>query len=106
LEEIEKNTGVLIETIDNECQTYDREREELVQVNNYLKHVVQTFKDKIHRVVTGRPDLFDGISEEISERLDHLISTVENQATQVNVLQTARDQVEEQLQNEIKPLQR
>jgi DNA-binding transcriptional regulator GbsR (MarR family) len=75
-------------------------------VNNYLKHVVQIFKDKIHRVVTERPDLFEGIGEEISQRLDHLISTVENQATKINVLEAERDQVEQQLQSEVKDLQR
>jgi hypothetical protein len=75
-------------------------------VNNYLKHVVQIFKDKIHRVVTERPDLFEGIGEETNERLDHLISTAENQATQVSVLQAERDQIEQQLQSEIKELQR
>jgi len=75
-------------------------------VNNYLKHVVQIFKDKIQRVVTERPDLFKGIGEEISQRLDHLISTVENQATKINVLEAERDQVEQQLQSEIKELQR
>jgi Mg2+ and Co2+ transporter CorA len=78
----------------------------MVQVNNKLKRVLQGFKDKIHRVVTERPDLFDGIGEETGERLDHLISTVENQATQIDELQTQHDQTEKQLQNEIKELQR
>jgi multidrug resistance efflux pump len=53
-----------------------------------------------------RPNLFDGISEEANERLDHLISTLENQGTQMDALQVERDQVEEQLRNEIKQLQR
>ncbi len=106
LEDIEKKTLSPIETADNESQTDDRQHEKLVQVNNKLKRILQIFKDKIQRVVTERPELFEGISEETSERLDHLISTVENQATQNNVLQAERDQVEEQLRNEIKELQR
>jgi len=106
LEEIQKNTPVPIQTTDNEVQTDDRQHEKLVQMNNKLKRVLQTFKDKIHRVVTDRPDLFDGIGEETSERLDHLISKIENQATQSNVLHTERDQIEEQLRTEIKQLQR
>jgi len=106
LEEIERKTLPLIQTTDNESQTDDRQHEKLVQLNNKLKRVLQTFKDKIQRVATERPELFEGIGEETSERLDHLISTVENQATQINVLQAEHDQVEEQLQNEIKQLHR
>ncbi len=67
---------------------------------------MQSLKDKIQRAVTERPDLFDGVSEETNERLDHLIIIVENQATQIDVLQAERDQVEKQLQSEMKQLQR
>ena len=106
MEEIEKKALPSVQTIDNESQTDDRQHEKLIQVNNKLKRVLQTFKDKIHRIVTERGDLFDGIGEETSERLDHLISTVENQATQIDVLHAERDQVEEQLRSENKELQR
>jgi chromosome segregation ATPase len=106
LEEIKEKTLPPKQTTDNESQTDDRQHEKLVQVNNELKNELQTFKEKVERVVTEKPDLFDGISEETSERLDHLISKIENQATQINVLHTERDQVEEQLRNEIKQLQR
>jgi chromosome segregation ATPase len=106
LEEIKEKTLPPKQTTDNESQTDDHQREKLIQVNNKLKRALQLFKDKIQRVVTEKPDLFDGISEETSERLDHLISTIQNQATQINVLHTERNQVEEQLQNEIKQLQR
>jgi chromosome segregation ATPase len=102
----EENTSSPIQTADNESQTDDRQHEKMVQVNNKLKRVLQSFKDKIHRVVTERPDLFDGIGEETSDRLDHLISTVENQTTQINELHAQRDQVDQQLQSEIKELQR
>jgi cell division protein FtsB len=105
LEEIQKNTSSPVQTTDNESQTDDRQHEKLVQVNNKLKRVLQTFKDKIHRVVTERPDLFIGIGEETTERFDHLIFTVENQGKQLDVLQAERDQTEEQLQSSIKELQ-
>jgi hypothetical protein len=95
-----------MQTTDHESQTDDHQHEKLVQMNNKLKRALQTFKEKIHRVVTERPDLFEGIGEETNERLDHLISTAENQATQVSVLQAERDQIEQQLQSEIKELQR
>jgi hypothetical protein len=102
----EENTSSPIQTADNESQTDDRQHEKMVQVNNKLKRVLQSFKDKIHRIVTERPDLFDGIGEETSERLDHLILTVENQTTQISELHAQRDQVDQQLQSEIKELQR
>jgi hypothetical protein len=106
LEEIEKKTASAIQTTDNEIQTDDDQRENLVQVNNQLKGVLQTFEDKIHQVVTDRPNLFDGIGEEITERFDHLISTIKNQATQIDVLYVKSDQAEDQLRNEIKQLER
>jgi len=90
LEEIQKNASSSVQTTDNEKQTGDK----LVKINNKLKHVLQIFKDKIHRVVTERPDLFPNIGEETSERLDHLISTVEHQATQIDLLQTERNELQ------------
>jgi uncharacterized phage infection (PIP) family protein YhgE len=106
LEEIEKQTTRFVKTTDAESQTDNDEREEIVQVNNQLKDVLQIFKDKIKRVVTGRSDLLDNIDEETSEQLEHLFSTRENQAKEINVLHAQRDQIEEQLENEIKQIQR
>ncbi len=106
LKEIENKTLPTKQKTDSDSQTDDRQHEKLVQANNRLKRTLRIYKDKIEQVVTERPDLFDGIGEETSERLNHLISTVENQATQINVLQGERDQMEKQLQNEIKQLQR
>ncbi|CAF2649407.1 unnamed protein product [Rotaria sp. Silwood2] len=97
---------ISIEKIDNETQTDDRQHEKLIQINNKLKRILQTFKEKIHRIVIEKPNLFDGISEETSERLDHLISIVENQTTQIDLIQTERDQLEKQLRNEIKKLEK
>ncbi|CAF1461374.1 unnamed protein product [Adineta steineri] len=97
-EELKKSTiSSPVETTDNESQTDERQQEKLAQVNNKLKRALQGIKDKIHRVVNEKPDLFDGVSEDTSERLEHLISTVENQAAYINILQSERDQVQEQL---------
>jgi chromosome segregation ATPase len=89
-----------------ETQTDDDQHEKLVEVNNELERVLQTLKDKLHEFGTERQNLFDGIGEETSDRLDHLISTINSQATQINFLNTERDQLEEQLQNKNKELQR
>lgn len=43
-----------------------------------------------------REDLFDDIGESADERLDHLISLIENQATQINILEAERGQTEKQ----------
>jgi hypothetical protein len=55
--------------------------------------------------VTERPDLFVGVGEETDELLDHLFSTVQNQAKQLGVLQAQHNQAEEQLRENIKELQ-
>ncbi|CAF4504594.1 unnamed protein product, partial [Rotaria sp. Silwood2] len=88
VEELKTKTSSTISTIDNQCQTDDQQHDKLTQINIKLKRVLQTFKDKIHRIVTERPELFINISEDTSDRLDHLISTVQHQATQINLLQT------------------
>jgi hypothetical protein len=106
LEEVKNNTPSPVQTKDNESQTDDRQHDKLVQVNNKLKRVLQTFKDKIHRVVAERPDLFVDIGEETTERFDHLLSTVEDQAKQLDVLQAERDQADEQFRHEIEGLRR
>ena len=75
-------------------------------MNNKLKRALQTLREKIQRVAVDRPDLFANVGEETSERLDHLISTVESQATQIDTLQAERDQVEQQSNTQIRDLQR
>jgi hypothetical protein len=101
LEDIKKNVSSPVETTENESQTDDHQYEKLTQVNSKLKRVLQTYKEKLSRVASERPDLFDGIGEETSERLDHLISTLENQASQAE-----RDRVEKQVQTEIEDYQK
>jgi fructose-1,6-bisphosphatase len=105
LEEVQNNTPSPVQTTDNENQTDDDQHDKLVQANNHLKRVLQTFNDKIHRVVAERPDLFVDVGEEATDRFDHLISTVEDQAKQTDLLQVQHDQAEEQLRSNIKELQ-
>ena len=106
LEDIEKNVSLPVQTIENESQTDDHQYEKLTQINNKLKRALQTYKEKLNRVASERPDLFDGIGGETSERLDHLISTLENQATQIDASQAERDRIEKQLRTEIEDYQK
>jgi hypothetical protein len=106
LEEIQKNVSPSVHTTDSEKPIDDQQHDKLVKLNNKLKRALQIFKDKINRVVTERPDLFVNTGEETTERLDHLISTVEHQATQIDILQAEHNQSEEQSRNEIRALQR
>ena len=97
LDEMQKSSASPLPSADTDKQA---------KVAMKLKRVLQVFKEKINRLVTDRPDLFRNIGEETSERLDHLISTVEHQATQIELLQTERNEIEAQFQNEIKELQK
>ncbi|CAF2108518.1 unnamed protein product, partial [Rotaria magnacalcarata] len=101
LEELQKNTASPVQSSENEKRTDDK----LVKVNTKLKRALQTFKDKIHRLVTERPELFTDVGEETTERFDHLIVTVEHQATHIDLLQSENEQSQEQLRNQIQELQ-
>ncbi|CAF3326714.1 unnamed protein product, partial [Rotaria socialis] len=80
-EELQNKTSTSVSNIDNESQTDEQQQQDkLVQLNHKLKRALQTFKDKIHRLVTERPELFTDVGEETTERFDHLITTVEHQA--------------------------
>ena len=82
------------------------DHDKLVKVNNKLKRVVQTFKEKIQRLTAERPDLFTGVGEETSERFGHLISTVQQQATQIDALKSEQEQSQQRFQEEMQGLQR
>ncbi|CAF3726526.1 unnamed protein product [Rotaria magnacalcarata] len=101
LEELQKNTASPVQSSENEKRTDDK----LVKVNTKLKRALQTFKDKIHRLVTERPELFTDVGEETTERFDHLIATVEHQAAHIDLLQSENEQSQEQLRNQIQELQ-
>ncbi|CAF3384269.1 unnamed protein product, partial [Rotaria socialis] len=83
LEDIQKSTASPVQLSENEKRADDK----LGKVNTKLKRALQTFKDKIHRLVTERPELFTDVGEETTERFDHLITTVEHQATHIDLLQ-------------------
>ncbi len=105
LEEIRKNTSS-VSTTDEKQTTGDQQQDKLAKMNTKLKRALQIVKEKMNRIVTERPDLFVNVGDETNERLDHLISTVEHQATQMDLLQTERSEVEEQLKNDINELQK
>ena len=85
-------SSTIRETVENETQTDEQSQDKLVQINNKLKRALQTIKDKIHQAIIDRPQLFGDISDDTIERLDYLISTIENQATQIEVLHNECDQ--------------
>jgi hypothetical protein len=87
-------SSIIKQTIDNETQTDEQSQDKLVQVNNKLKRALQTIKDKIHQAVIERSDLFSDVSDDTIERLDHLISTIGNQANEIDRLQNERDQLQ------------
>lgn len=106
LEHLRQTTRPVVQTIDNECQIDDRQHEKLVVLNNKLKTIVQGFKDKINRVINDRSNLFDGIGTDINDRLERLISILENQTEQINHLQNECEQTKERSVNEIEELQK
>jgi hypothetical protein len=88
----EQNSSSMIkQTLDNETQTDDQAQDKLAQVNNKLKRALQTIKEKIHQAVIDRPELFPDINDDTIERLEHLISAIENQAIQIEILHNDRD---------------
>ncbi|CAF1400921.1 unnamed protein product [Adineta steineri] len=105
MEEIADSKSSHAETTDNECQTEELQEGKGAQMNKKLKRSLQVVKDKVDRMVSEKPDLFDGVGEETNERLDHLIATVENQAEQMNILRNEHDQIEEQLRKDLTELQ-
>ena len=84
--------------IDEECQTdHQQQQEKLVYLNNQLKRTLEIIEDKIQRIVMERSDLFQQIEDDPIHRLDHLISTVNNQLTMIDVLQDERDSLKTNL---------
>ncbi|CAF5157509.1 unnamed protein product, partial [Rotaria sp. Silwood1] len=106
LEERQKTTSSPFQITDHEKQKDDQQYDKLLKINTKLKRVLQTFKEKIHRIATERPNLFTNISEETSERLDHLITIVENQAIQIETLQNERNEIKQRFQYEINEIQK
>lgn len=93
------------QTMDNETQTEEQSQEKLGQVNSKLQRALHTIKNRIHQAVNNRPDLFSDVGEDTIERLDHLISTVDNQTAQMDFLRNECHQAQieiNQLQKYVK----
>ena len=105
-EEIQKNAATIAQLTEYEKQTGDLPQEKLAKLNSKLKRALQTFKDKICRLVIARPDLFVNIGEETSERFDHVLYTVEHQAARIDLLQAELTECEEHFRGQIRELQR
>lgn len=88
---VTSSSSSAVETVDNETQTEEQSQDKLAQINQKLKRALQNIKDKINQAVIEQPELFIDIDEDTMERLNHLISTVRNQTTQINDLQNERD---------------
>ncbi|CAF1066100.1 unnamed protein product [Adineta ricciae] len=104
VDEAEKN-AILLAQIDDDKRSGDQNHEKLAKVNQKLKRALQSIRDKIHRVADERPEFFENVSDDTSERLDHLISFIDHQASQINALQSELDQSQEQYRDEIRELQ-
>ena len=105
VDEAEKN-AILLAQIDDDKRSGDQNHEKLVKVNQKLKRALQSIRDKIHRVADERPEFFENVGDDTSERLDHLISFIDHQASQINALQSELDQSQEQYRDEIRELQK
>lgn len=105
VEEKQQNALSATPTTDAERPDSAGSNGKLVKINHKLKRALQTIKEKMQRVAADRPDLFVNIGEETTERLDHLIDTVDNQTGQINLLQSALHDSEGRLQNVVQQLQ-
>ena len=96
---VQQLTPAIIEHADRQSQTDDQSQiDKLTHLNNKLKRVLQTFKDKIHRLANDQPNLFLDIPEETSDRLDHLITTVHNQTLYIDTLNIEREQARQNVE--------
>ena len=99
------SSSIIKQTTDNETQTDEQSQEKLTQVNSKLQRALHTIKARIHQAANNRPDLFSDVGEDTIERLDHLISTIDGQTTQIDQLrnecQQARSEID-QLQKYVK----
>ena len=106
VDETEAAPSSAVQTTDNETQTEEQQQDKLAQVNTKLKRALQLIKDKIHRIVKEQPDLFENVGDETSERLEHLVHLVSNQATQMQALMVEHQHSEEAFHRKIEELQR
>ncbi len=96
-EQLNTSSNRLRQIMDHETQTDDQQQDKSVQINNKLKRALQTIKEKVHRIVTEKPELFPQMSDDTIERIEQLVSTFGNQAEQIEILQNERDQFQKNL---------
>lgn len=96
-EQLNTSSNRLSQTMDHETQTDEQQQDKSVQINNKLKRALQTIKEKVHRIVTEKPELFPQMSDDTIERIEQLVSTVGNQAEQIEILQNERDQFQQNI---------
>jgi len=96
-EQLNTSSNRLSQIMDHETQTDEQQQDKSVQINNKLKRALQTIKEKVHRIVTEKPELFPQMSDDTIERIEQLVSTVGNQAEQIEILQNERDQFQQNL---------
>ncbi len=96
-EQLNTSSNRLSQIMDHETQTDEQQQDKSVQINNKLKRALQTIKEKVHRIVTEKPELFPQMSDDTIERIEQLVSTFGNQAEQIEILQNERDQFQKNL---------
>ena len=57
-------------------------------MNHKLKRALQTMRERIQQVAVERPELFPSSSEDTLERLNHLLSAIDHQASHITQLQS------------------
>lgn len=82
LENLSQERALLAQAANNDIPKEDEPSARSAQSNTKQKRALQSVKDKIQRVVSDRPELFEGVGEDTNDRLDHLISTLVDQAAQ------------------------
>ena len=107
-EELNAVSTRLADRIDGQTQTDDQQEKKSVQINEKLKRALQTIKEKVNRIVQERPECFSRTSADTIERIDQLITAVENQAKHIEELQenlSQKDQERTLLQQHLDDLQ-
>lgn len=90
--------------INQTTQTDDQQQQQqdkFIQINNKLKRALQTIKEKIQKIINEKPELFPQINDDTIQRLDQLISLIQNQAKQIEILQNERSIEIQQLSSQI-----
>lgn len=83
----EENLRQKSSSIDVESQTDDQGWNKQIQLNQKLKRALQMMKEKIHRMIDERIELFPQQTDETLERLEQISSLIDRQKFQMNDLE-------------------